>query len=189
MEGLKKVWKGSVPNPSDRLIFVKVRAKDGHFFGQKYEQNSSFCDWWQFGDGWGSVVVQNLPSERKLVIGKVHKHTTTTLPHHTPPPIPKLSSITKTRILFVFLPKKVPVFCLYFYKNEPVWRIRHTAHSDFSLNPSIRQLLFDVEDGSFAASHKSSRRLLEFSHQFSGEIPAVPAAVSAGTSGISKITY
>ena len=59
---------------------------------------------------------------------------TTTLPHHTPPPIPKLSSITKTRILFVFLPKKVPVFCLYFYKNEPVWRIRHTALSDFSLN-------------------------------------------------------
>ena len=76
---------------------------------------------------------------------------TTTLPHHTPPPIPKLSSITKTRILFVFLPKKVPVFCLYFYKNEPVWRIRHTALSDFSLNPSIRQLLIDV-----AASHKSS---------------------------------
>ena len=34
---------------------------------------------------------------------------TTTLPHHTPPPIPKLSSITKTRILFVFVPKKVPV--------------------------------------------------------------------------------
>ena len=32
------------PNPSDRLIFVKVRAKEGHFFGQKYEQNSSFCD-------------------------------------------------------------------------------------------------------------------------------------------------
>ena len=63
------------------------------------------------------------------------------LNHHTPPPIPKLSSITKTRILFVFLPKKVPVFCLYFYKNEPVWRIRHTALSDFSLNPSIRQLL------------------------------------------------
>ena len=28
------------------------------------------------------------------------------LNHHTPPPIPKLSSITKTRILFVFLPKK-----------------------------------------------------------------------------------
>ena len=76
---------------------------------------------------------------------------TTTFPHHTPPPIPKLSSITKTRILFVFLPKKVPVFCLYFYKNEPVWRIRHTALSDFSLNPSIRQLLIDV-----AASHKSS---------------------------------
>ena len=76
---------------------------------------------------------------------------TTTLPHHTPPPIPKLSSITKTRILFVFLPKKVPVFCLYFYKNEPVWRIRHTALSDFSLNPSIRQLLIDV-----VASHKSS---------------------------------
>ena len=74
---------------------------------------------------------------------------TTTLPHHTP--IPKLSSITKTRILFVFLPKKVPVFCLYFYKNEPVWRIRHTALSDFSLYPSIRQLLIDV-----AASHKSS---------------------------------
>ena len=73
------------------------------------------------------------------------------LNHHTPPPIPKLSSITKTRILFVFLPKKVPVFCLYFYKNEPVWRIRHTALSDFSLNPSIRQLLIDV-----AASHKSS---------------------------------
>ena len=113
---------------------------------------------------------------------------TTTLPHHTPPPIPKLSSITKTRILFVFVPKKVPVFCPYFYKNEPVWRIGHTALPDFSLNPSIRQLLFDVEDGSFAASHKSSRRLLEFSHQFSGEIPAVPAAVSAGTSGISKIT-
>ena len=101
------------------------------------------------------------------------------LNHHTPPPIPKLSSITKTRILFVFLPKKVPVFCPYFYKNEPVWRIGHTALPDFSLNPSIRQLLFDVEDGSFAASHKSSRRLLEFSHQFSGEIPAVPAAVSA----------
>ena len=110
------------------------------------------------------------------------------LNHHTPPPIPKLSSITKTRILFVFLPKKVPVFCPYFYKNEPVWRIGHTALPDFSLNPSIRQLLFDVEDGLFAASHKSSRRLLEFSHQFSGEIPAVPAAVSAGTSGISKIT-
>ena len=48
-------------------------AKDGHFFGQKYEQNSSFCDWWQFGDGWGSVVVQNLPSERKLPMGKVQK--------------------------------------------------------------------------------------------------------------------
>ena len=31
-----------MPNPSDRLIFVKVRAKEGHFFGQKYEQNSSF---------------------------------------------------------------------------------------------------------------------------------------------------
>ena len=30
--------------------------------------------------------------------------------HHTPPPIPKLSSITKTRILFVFLPKKCPSF-------------------------------------------------------------------------------
>ena len=42
------------------------------------------------------------------------------LNHHTPPPIPKLSSITKTRILFVLLPKKVPVFCLYFDKNEPV---------------------------------------------------------------------
>ena len=42
------------------------------------------------------------------------------LNQHTPPPIPKLSSITKTRILFVFLLKKVPVFCLYFYKNEPV---------------------------------------------------------------------
>ena len=69
----RKVWKGSVPNPSDRLIFVKVQAKDGHFFGQKYEQNSSFCDWWQFGDGWGSVVVQNLPSERKLPMGKVQK--------------------------------------------------------------------------------------------------------------------
>ena len=94
------------------------------------------------------------------------------LNHHTPPPIPKLSSITKTRILFVLLPKKVP----FFYKNEPVWRIGHTALPDFSLNPSIRQLLFDVEDGSFAASHKSSRRLLEFSHQFSGEIPAVSAA-------------
>ena len=40
-----------MPNPSDRLIFVKVQAKDGHFLGQKYEQNSSFCDWWQFGDG------------------------------------------------------------------------------------------------------------------------------------------
>ena len=101
---------------------------------------------------------------------------TNTLPHHTPPPIPKLSSITKTRILFVFLPKKVPVFCPYFYKNEPVWRIGHTALPDFSLNPSIRQLLFDVEDGLFAASHKSSRRLLEFSHQFFGEIPAVSAA-------------
>ena len=25
-------------------IFVKVQAKDGHFFGQKYEQNSSFGD-------------------------------------------------------------------------------------------------------------------------------------------------
>ena len=86
---------------------------------------------------------------------------------------------TPCRILFVFLPKKVPFFCPYFYKNEPVWRIGHTALPDFSLNPSIRQLLFDVEDGSFAASHKSSRRLLEFSHQFSGEIPAVPAAVSA----------
>ena len=61
------------PNPSDRLIFVKVRAKDGHFFGQKYEQNSSFCDWWQFGDGWGSVVVQNLPSERELSMGKLQK--------------------------------------------------------------------------------------------------------------------
>ena len=98
------------------------------------------------------------------------------LNHHTPPPIPKLSSITKTRILFVFLPKKVPFFCPYFYKNKPVWRIGHTALPDFSLNPSIRQPLFDVEDGSLAASHKSSRRLLEFSHQFSGEIPAVSAA-------------
>ena len=69
----KKVWKGSVPNPSDRLIFVKVQARDKHYFGQKYEQNSSFCDWWQFGDCWGSVVVQNLPSERKLPMGKVQK--------------------------------------------------------------------------------------------------------------------
>merc|ERR1712012_411081 len=63
------------------------------------------------------------------------------LNQHIPPSIPKLSSITKTRIFFVFLPRKVPVFCLYFYKNEPVRRIRHTALSDFSLNPSIRQLL------------------------------------------------
>ena len=42
------------------------------------------------------------------------------LNHHTPPPIPKLSSITKIRLWFVFLPKKVPVFCLYYYKNESV---------------------------------------------------------------------
>ena len=40
----RKVLKGSVPNPSDRPIFVKVQAKDRHFLGQKYEQNSSFCD-------------------------------------------------------------------------------------------------------------------------------------------------
>ena len=39
MEGFKeKSEKGSVPNPSDRLIFVKVQARDGHFFGQNYEQ-------------------------------------------------------------------------------------------------------------------------------------------------------
>ena len=86
---------------------------------------------------------------------------TTTLPHHTPQPIPKLSSITKTRILFVFLPKKVPVFCLYFYKNEPVWRIRHTALSDFSLNPSIRQLLIDV-----AASHGGKSQTVSFSRVY-----------------------
>ena len=34
----------------------------------------------------------------------------------------------------------------------------------------------DVEGGSFAASPKSSRRLLEFSHNFSGQIPAGTAA-------------
>ena len=38
------------------------------------------------------------------------------LNHHTPPPIPKLSSITKTRILFVFLPKKCPSFACTFTK-------------------------------------------------------------------------
>ena len=38
------------------------------------------------------------------------------LSHHTPPPIPKLSSITKTRILFVFLPKKCPSFVCTFTK-------------------------------------------------------------------------
>ena len=26
------------------IVFVKAQAKDGHFFGQKYKQNSSFCD-------------------------------------------------------------------------------------------------------------------------------------------------
>ena len=34
----------------------------------------------------------------------------------------------------------------------------------------------DVEGGSFAASPKSSKRLLEFSHNFSGQIPAGTAA-------------
>ena len=82
------------------------------------------------------------------------------LNHHTPPPIPKLSSITKTRILFVFLPKKVPVFCLYFYKNEPVWRIRHTALSDFSLNPSIRQLLIHFSKFSMYAWGKKVKVLV-----------------------------
>ena len=53
MEGFKEKPERAVCR---NLIFVKVQAKDGHFFGQKYEQNSSFCDWWQFGDGWGSVV-------------------------------------------------------------------------------------------------------------------------------------
>ena len=38
----------------------------------------------------------------------------------------------------------------------------------------------DVEGGSFAASPKSSRRLLEFSHNFSGQIPAGTAAYHCG---------
>ena len=66
-----------MPNPSDRLIFVKVQAKDGHFFGQNTNKILVFVidDSLGMGGGvwWGSVVVQNLPSERKLPMGKVQK--------------------------------------------------------------------------------------------------------------------
>ena len=66
-----------MPNPSDRLIFVKVQAKDGHFFGQNTNKILVFVidDSLGMGGGvwWGSVVVQNLPSERKLTMGKVQK--------------------------------------------------------------------------------------------------------------------
>ena len=66
---------GSVPNPSDRLIFVKVQAKDGHFFGQNTNKILNFVIDDSLGmDGgvwWGNVVVQNLPSERKLTMGMV----------------------------------------------------------------------------------------------------------------------
>ena len=66
-----------MPNPSERLIFVKVQAKDGHFFGQNTNKILVFVidDSLGMGGGvwWGSVVVQNLPSERKLPMGKVQK--------------------------------------------------------------------------------------------------------------------
>ena len=49
------------PNPSDRLIFVKVQAKDGHFLGKKTNKIIVFVidDSLGMGGGvwWGSVVV------------------------------------------------------------------------------------------------------------------------------------
>ena len=110
-------------------------------------------------------------------------HRQFTLPH----PSPNCHQSQKLEFCSYFCPKKCPSFARTFTKISLSEGLGTLPFHTF-LNPSIRQLLFDVEDGSFAASHKSSRRLLEFSHQFSGEIPAVPAAVSAGTSGISKIT-
>ena len=62
------------PNPSDRLIFVKVM---GTFLGTNTNKILVFVidDSLGMGGGvwWGRVVVQNLPSERKLPLGKVQK--------------------------------------------------------------------------------------------------------------------
>ena len=62
------------PNPSDRLIFVKVT---GTFLGSNTNKILVFVidDSLGMGGGvwWGRVVVQNLPSERKLPMGKVQK--------------------------------------------------------------------------------------------------------------------
>ena len=62
------------PNPSDRLIFVKVT---GTFLGTNTNKILVFVidDSLGMGGGvwWGRVVVQNLPSERKLPMGKVQK--------------------------------------------------------------------------------------------------------------------
>ena len=62
-----------MPNPSDRLIFVKVQAKDGYFLGKNTNKILVFVIDDRLGMGWGSVVVQNLPTERKLPMGKVQK--------------------------------------------------------------------------------------------------------------------
>ena len=61
-----------MPNPSDRLIFVKVQAKDGHFFGQNMNKILVFVIDDSLGMG-GGVCWFNLPSERKLPMGKVNK--------------------------------------------------------------------------------------------------------------------
>ena len=62
------------PNPSDRLIFVKVT---GTFLGTNTNKILVFVidDSLGMGGGvwWGRVVVRNLPSERKLPMGKVQK--------------------------------------------------------------------------------------------------------------------
>ena len=66
-----------MPNPSDRLIFVKYRQKTGTFLGKNTNKILVFVidDSLGMGGGvWrGSVLVQNFPSERKLLFGKVHK--------------------------------------------------------------------------------------------------------------------
>ena len=66
-----------MPNPSERLIFVNVQAKDRHFLGKNTNKILVFMidDSLGMGGGvwWESVVVQDLPSERKLPMGKVQK--------------------------------------------------------------------------------------------------------------------
>ena len=95
--------------------------------------------------------IGNFPSEGRFW--------TTTLPHHTPPPIPKLSSITKTRILFVFFPKKCPSFACTFTKMS--------LSEGFGTLP-FQTFLWTLPSDSYWLMLPPHIK----AHQFSGEIPA-----------------